>query len=53
MPRPASARTLRIGDPAPPATLTTLDGEHITTHELLGNIVILTFWGNVVRSVSR
>jgi len=44
MPRPASAHTLRIGDPAPPATLTTLNGEHITTTELLGSVVILTFW---------
>jgi len=44
VPRPALANALRIGAPAPPATLTTLDGEHIATHELLGNVVILTFW---------
>jgi hypothetical protein len=43
MPRPALANALRIGEAAPPATLVTLDGEHITTHELLGNVVILTF----------
>jgi cytochrome c biogenesis protein CcmG, thiol:disulfide interchange protein DsbE len=35
---------LRTGDPAPPATLTTLDGEQIATRALLGNVVILTFW---------
>jgi cytochrome c biogenesis protein CcmG, thiol:disulfide interchange protein DsbE len=34
----------RTGDPAPPATLTTLDGEQIATRALLGNVVILTFW---------
>jgi len=44
MPRSALANTLRIGEEAPPATLTTLDGERITTRELLGNVVILTFW---------
>ena len=44
MPRPALANALRIGEAAPPAILVTLDGEHIATHELLGNVVILTFW---------
>src|ERR1700691_2882393 len=44
VPRSAPANALRIGEEAPPATLTTLDGERITTHELLGNVVILTFW---------
>jgi cytochrome c biogenesis protein CcmG, thiol:disulfide interchange protein DsbE len=43
-PRRALANALRIGDPAPPATLTTLNGEQIATRELLGNVVILTFW---------
>jgi len=43
-PHPAVANALRLGMPAPPATLTTLDGEHITTSDLLGNVVILTFW---------
>jgi cytochrome c biogenesis protein CcmG, thiol:disulfide interchange protein DsbE len=38
------ARALRIGQPAPPAVLTTLDGQRISTQELIGNVVILTFW---------
>jgi cytochrome c biogenesis protein CcmG/thiol:disulfide interchange protein DsbE len=42
--RPTQANALRIGDLAPPATLTTLDGQRIATHDLLGNVVILTFW---------
>src|SRR6185437_6133145 len=29
---------------APPATLVTLDGTHISTAELRGEVVILTFW---------
>ena len=40
----AAAPVLRVGQPAPPATLTTLDGEQITTADLLGQVVILTFW---------
>jgi cytochrome c biogenesis protein CcmG, thiol:disulfide interchange protein DsbE len=44
VPRPTQANSLRIGEPAPRAILTTLDGEHIATHDLLGNVVILTFW---------
>jgi cytochrome c biogenesis protein CcmG, thiol:disulfide interchange protein DsbE len=44
VPRPTQANALRIGEPAPPVTLATLDGEHIATHDLLGNVVILTFW---------
>lgn len=35
---------LVIGKPAPPITLTTLDGKHIDTHDLRGKVVILTFW---------
>src|SRR5471030_439804 len=38
------AAALRVGAPAPPATLVTLDGVHISTTELLGRVVILTFW---------
>ena len=38
------ANALRVGSPAPPATLVTLDGRHIATPELLGRVVILTFW---------
>lgn len=35
---------LKLGAPAPPITLTTLDGRHIDTRDLHGNVVILTFW---------
>ncbi len=38
------ANDLRIGAPAPAATLVTLDGKSISTTELLGQVVILTFW---------
>jgi cytochrome c biogenesis protein CcmG/thiol:disulfide interchange protein DsbE len=38
------ANSLRVGAPAPPATLVTLDGQRISTSELLGRVVILTFW---------
>jgi cytochrome c biogenesis protein CcmG, thiol:disulfide interchange protein DsbE len=40
----ARATALRVGAPAPPATLVTLDGTRIATTELLGRVVILTFW---------
>lgn len=40
----ASANELRVGKTAPPATLVALDGQHISTAELLGHVVILTFW---------
>ena len=40
----ASANALRVGAPAPAATLVTLDGQRIATSELLGHVVILTFW---------
>lgn len=40
----AHARSLRIGAPAPPATLVTLDGQRIATPDLLGQVVILAFW---------
>jgi len=35
---------LRVGAPAPPATLVTLDGRRISSADLLGQVVILTFW---------
>ena len=38
------AAALRVGVAAPPATLVTLDGVRISTTELLGRVVILTFW---------
>jgi cytochrome c biogenesis protein CcmG/thiol:disulfide interchange protein DsbE len=40
----AQAVKLRVGEPAPPAVLTTLDGRRISTRDLLGHVVILTFW---------
>lgn len=43
-PPSAAARGLHTGEAAPPATLVTLDGTHISTAELRGEVVILTFW---------
>jgi cytochrome c biogenesis protein CcmG, thiol:disulfide interchange protein DsbE len=40
----AWSNTLHLGQAAPPATLVTLDGQHITTTDLRGRVVILTFW---------
>ena len=40
----ASANALRLGAPAPAATLVTLDGQRIATSDVLGHVVILTFW---------
>ena len=41
---PSWAGGLRVGAPAPAATLVTLDGERISSADLLGQVVILTFW---------
>ena len=38
------ANDLHVGAKAPPATLVTLDGKKISTPDLLGQVVILTFW---------
>ncbi len=40
----AHANDLRVGERAPPATLVTLDGQKLSTPDLLGHVVILTFW---------
>ncbi len=40
----AQAGELRVGAPAPAATLVTLDGEKISTVDLTGQVVILSFW---------
>jgi len=40
----AWAGGLKVGAPAPAATLVTLDGQRISSAELLGQVVILTFW---------
>jgi peroxiredoxin len=42
--RAAWASGLKVGAAAPAATLVTLDGQHISTAQLLGQVVILTFW---------
>ncbi|HWG29303.1 MAG TPA: TlpA disulfide reductase family protein [Steroidobacteraceae bacterium] len=42
--RRAEANDLRLGASAPPASLVTLDGQKIATSDLLGHVVILTFW---------
>ena len=43
-PPSAAAGGLRTGEAAPPAALVTLDGARISTAELRGEVVILTFW---------
>ena len=40
----AQANDVRVGQPAPAATLVTLDGKRLSTQELKGQVVILTFW---------
>jgi cytochrome c biogenesis protein CcmG, thiol:disulfide interchange protein DsbE len=41
---PACANALRVGQTAPPATLVPLEGPSLSTAELRGKVVILTFW---------
>ena len=43
-PSAAWAGGLRVGAPAPVATLVTLEGKRISSADLLGQVVILTFW---------
>ncbi len=44
-PAPAQAATnLKLGQPAPNLTLRTLEGQQIRTQDLVGQLVILTFW---------
>lgn len=40
----ARANDLHVGERAPPATLVTLDGQKMSTPDLVGSVVILTFW---------
>ena len=40
----AQANEVSVGQPAPAATLMTLDGKRLSTSELIGQVVILTFW---------
>jgi peroxiredoxin len=41
---PAWANDLKLGQPAPPLVLHTLDGRSIATRDLTGQVVIATFW---------
>ena len=41
---PVKANDLRVGATAPPATLVTLDGQRTSTTQLIGQVVVLTFW---------
>jgi thiol-disulfide isomerase/thioredoxin len=43
-PRRAEAVAAKVGKAAPPAVLVTLDGQRFETRQLLGRVVILTFW---------
>jgi cytochrome c biogenesis protein CcmG, thiol:disulfide interchange protein DsbE len=43
-PAPARANALKVGSPAPPLTLKTLDGKAISTGDLAGQVVVVTFW---------
>ncbi len=40
----ACADDLKLGLPAPPLVLHTVDGQAIATKDLLGKVVIVTFW---------
>ena len=40
----AQANEVRVGQPAPAAALVTLDGKRLSTPDLKGQVVILTFW---------
>jgi len=42
----AWAGGLKTGEPAPAATLVTLDGQTISTEALRGQVVVLTFWAS-------
>lgn len=44
VPATAEAAKLVLGRPAPPLVLDTLDGRHIASNELVGQLVIMTFW---------
>jgi cytochrome c biogenesis protein CcmG/thiol:disulfide interchange protein DsbE len=44
MPLGAHANSLKVGEPAPPLVLHTLDSKSIATRDLLGQVVIVTFW---------
>ena len=43
-PRTVHAANLEVGRPAPALALRTLDGQTLSTEDLRGHVVILTFW---------
>lgn len=43
-PLPLFAHHLKVGEPAPPLVLHTLDGKSISTSDLKGQVVVVTFW---------
>lgn len=46
IPSIANANDLKIGKMAPPLVLHTLDGHQIATRDLIGKVVIVTFWAS-------
>ncbi len=46
LPRVALANELRLGELAPPLVLHTLDGKKIATRDLIGDVVIVTFFAS-------
>jgi cytochrome c biogenesis protein CcmG/thiol:disulfide interchange protein DsbE len=42
----AQANDLKLGKMAPPLVLHTVDGRNIATRDLLGQVVIVTFWAS-------
>lgn len=41
---PAWGNSLHVGRPAPPVALLSLDGQHLDTATMKGQVVIVTFW---------
>lgn len=41
---PGAACAAKVGEPAPPFTLTTFDGEIVTSESLRGKVVVLNYW---------
>jgi cytochrome c biogenesis protein CcmG, thiol:disulfide interchange protein DsbE len=44
LPPPANANDLKVGQAAPPLVLHTVSGRDIATRDLVGKVVIVTFW---------